>query len=925
MKFALLILLISLSTHLMAQTRVTRREIRGFVLDSTSGKPLRQASVSLLTAHDSSYVTGTLTDGDGQFSLRNTGKGAYRILITFLGYRNLSLPVTLSTEKPILNLGLLRMTEQSSQLQEVVVRQESAPIAVKGDTLEFNAGSFKTQPNAQVEELLRKLPGVEVSRDGTIKAQGQTVSRVLVDGKPFFGNDPKMATRNLPADIVDKVQLYDQSSDQSLFSGIDDGNRERTINLSLKRDKRNGYFGQNSLGLGTARDGQTNRYQARLNLNRFSSRDNGPGRQLSLIGQANNLNQQNFTLADPSASAPVFVGGLGGGPSDNPQMPTNVVDIKGGGLNYRDKWGKRIEIATSYFLNQAITTTDQQSQRTSVLPENSLITAQSRYSQNRQLTHRFNALLDWQLDSLTSLRLTSNLPWQTSDYTSQTNSQSTLPGRLISVAKQVNTGETHYNSSGNSLNLYNNLLLMRKFRREGRTLSLNLNTTLGDGTTQAINQSTNTFYDSTGMNPITNRLNQQNRQMSYGLQNTLTLSYTEPLSLIQKLEFKYTYSLSRNRTDRRVDDLDESTGLYDRTNPLLSNQFNRVFATHRAGATWQTRRLRYSYSLGLEVQQSSLQVDNRSVDTSQRRPYLNLLPNALFSYTFSGNRNLRIQYLTRLNPPSVSQLQPTIDNSNPLNITTGNPALAPEFYNNLTLSYNGSSSQGTKSLFIFGSLNQSNNRIATATTINTAGIQTTQPVNAGGFWSANGVFSLSRTLNPSKIGITLTTNARFSRGISLINDQTNESKTSSLGQGVRLQSNFNNSLEYGVSGNITYQTASYSLLPKQNTAFWLQYATADLYWKLPFRFVLTSDLTYTATTGRATGYNQQFVLWNVALARQFFKGNTGELRLQVFDLLNQNRSLTRNTTDTYLEDVQSRILRRYLLVSFVYNLRKFGI
>ncbi|GAB4040782.1 outer membrane beta-barrel protein [Spirosoma gilvum] len=919
MKYILLFLFITLSTNLLAQTG-TKSEIRGMVLDSASGKPLRQASVSLLTARDSSYITATITDGDGMFQLRNIAKGPYRILITFLGYRNLSQTVTLSPEKPVLNLGLLRMVEQSNQLQEVVVRQESAPVAVKGDTLEFNAGSFKTQPNAQVEELLRKLPGMEVSRDGTIKAQGQTVSRVLVDGKPFFGNDPKMATRNLPADIVDKVQLYDQSSDQSQFSGVDDGNRERTINLTLKRDKRKGYFGQNSLGLGTARDGQDNRYQARLNLNRFNN-----GRQISLIGQANNLNQQNFTLADPSASGPVFVGGPGGSPSGGPQTPTNVVEIRAGGLNYRDKWGQRAEIATSYFLNQAITTTDQQSRRTSVLPENSLITDQSNYSQNRQLTHRFNARLDWQLDSLTSLRLTSSLPWQTSDYTSQTSSQSTLPGLLGFTPKLVNKGETSYGSTGNSTNLYNNLLLMRKFRREGRTLSLNLNTTLGDGDTQALNQSTNTFYDSTGTNPVINRLNQQNRQTSYGLQNTLTLSYTEPLSLTQKLEFKYAYSLSSNRADRRVADLNESTGLYERTNSLLSNQFSSAFATHRAGATLQTRRLRYTYSLGLEVQQSSLQTDNRSVDTSQRRPYMNLLPNALFSYTFSGNRNLRIQYRTRLNAPSITQLQPVIDNTNPLNIRTGNAALAPEFYNNVTLTYNGSSGQGNKSLFVFGSLNQSNNRIATATTISNAGVQTTQPINAGGYWSANGMLSLGQTLQPSKIGITLTTNASFSRGISFINDQSNESRTSSLGQGVRLQSNFSSNLEYGVSGNITYQSASYSLLPKQNTTFWSQYATADLYWKLPFRLVLTSDLTYTATTGRAVGYNQQFALWNAALARQFFKGNTGELRLQVFDLLNQNRSLTRNTSDTYIEDVQSRILRRYLLVSFVYNLRKFGI
>ncbi|GAB3992887.1 TonB-dependent receptor [Spirosoma daeguense] len=920
MKPIFLLFCLFLSSGLFAQRNVTKSEIWGMVFDSTSGKPLRQASISLMMIQDSSYVMGTITDGEGQFQLRNVAKGSYRLLITFLGYRNLSQLVTITSGKPIINVGVLQMVEQSNHLQEVVVRQESPPITVKQDTLEFNAESFKTQQNAAVEELIRKLPGMEVSRDGTIKAQGQTVNRVLVDGKPFFGTDPKMATRNLPADIVDKVQLYDQSSDQSQFSGIDDGNRERTINITLKRDKRKGYFGQNSLGLGTARDGEANRYQGRLNLNRFEN-----GRQISLIGQANNLNQQNFTLGAWPAQGPVFVGGLESAGLPGNQTPTNIIEVRAGGLNYKDKWGKRAELATSYFLNQAITTTEQQSRRTSLLPERSLITNQQNYSQNQQLTHRFNARLDWVLDSLTSLRLTPSFSWQTTDFTSQLSSRSTLPGLLGQTIQSVNTGQTNYGSTGNGVIGYNNLLLMRKFRREGRTLSVNLNTILGDAITKALNQSINTFYDSTGVNPVSNLLNQQNQQANYNLQNTLTVSYTEPLSFTQKLELRYAYSVNSNQADRRVTDRSETTGLYDHVNFPLSNQFRNSFDYHRVGATFQTQRLRYKFAIGADVQQSQLQLDNISVDTSQRRPYFNVLPNALWSFTFSGNRNLRLHYRTRLNAPSLYQLQPVIDNMNPLNVRVGNPYLAPEFYNTMMLSYNTSAGLGTKSFSLFASLNQSSNRIATSTTISPSGVQTTQPINVGGFWSANGAMSVGQTLHPSKLGLTLTTNVALSWAVSFINNQRNEAKNASVGQGFRLQSNFNNRLEYGLSGNLTYQSATYSLTSKQNTSFWSQYATADLFWKLPFRFVLTSDVTYTGTTGRAAGYNQQIMLWNGALAKQFFKGNTGELRLQIFDVLNQNSSLIRNTTDTYIEDVQSRILRRYLLVSFVYNLRKFGV
>ena len=439
------------------------------------------------------------------------------------------------------------------------------------------------------------------------------------------------------------------------------------------------------------------------------------------------------------AQAPVFVGGLDDSGPIGMQTPTNVIEIRAGGLNYRDKLSRRAEIAASYFVNQGITITDQQSRRTSILPGRLLTTDQHTYSQNRQLTHRFNARLDWQLDSMTSLRITPSLSWQTNDYSSLLASRSTLPGLLEQPSQLVNSGETSYKSVGNSLNGNTNVLLMHKFRREGRTLSVNLNTVAGDGETKALNQSVNTFYDSTGTNPVPGLLNQQNQQTNSTLQNTLTLSYTEPLSFTQKLELRYTFSANSNQADRLVADQNDATKQYDRLNFPLSNQFTNLFSYHRAGATFQTQRLRYRVAVGVDLQQSQLQVDNRSAATNGRRQYINLLPNALFNYTFSGSRNLRLHYRTHLSAPLIAQLQPVLDNTNPLNLRVGNAQLAPEFYNTVVLSYNGATEQGDKSFFAFASLNQSPNRIAMSTAISPSGVQTTQPVNAGGFWSANGV------------------------------------------------------------------------------------------------------------------------------------------------------------------------------------------
>ncbi|HAK76440.1 MAG TPA: TonB-dependent receptor [Runella sp.] len=918
MKSLLFLFLFALALPLSAQRNAAKlSDIGGMVVDSASGKPLPLASVSLLLARDSSYVMGTISDVDGMFQLRNVAQDNYRILITFVGYRNASQLINVTSNFQVNNAGIFQLVEQSNQLQEVVVRQESPPVTVKQDTVEFNAGSFRTQPNAAVEELLRKLPGIEVSRDGSIKANGQKVSRVLVDGKPFFGHDPRMATRNLPAAIVNKIQLFDQASDQAQFTGIDDGNQERTINITLRRDKRKGYFGQNSLGLGTARKGESNRYQGQVNLNRFNN-----GTQLSLIGQANNLNRQNFTIGIGPAQGSGLMGSSEMSGATGSQSPTNVIEVRAIGINYRDKLGRRAEIATSYFLNQAITTTDQQSQRESILPDRSFSTLQQHFSRNQQVAHRLNLRLDLQLDSVTSLRFAPSISWQTTDFVSQLSSSSSLPSS--SGNRPVNMGKTATNTNSNGLNAFNNLLLMRKFQREGRTLSANLNTALGDDATTAFNRSVNTFYDSTATDSFSNLLNQQNKQASNNLQNTLTVSYTEPVSFTQKLEFRYAYSRNSQQSDRLISDQSEATGLYDRINTPLSNHAKSVFVYHRAGATFQNQRLRYRWAIGADIQQSQLHFENHSADTSQRRPYIHLLPNALFNYTFSGKRSLRLQYRTRLNAPSLVQLQPVIDNTNPLNVRAGNTQLTPEFYNTFLLGYNVSSEEGLKSFSAFAVLNQSNNRIATSTAVSPSGVQTTQPVNVGDFWSANGSMSIGRTLQPSQIGLTFSTYVGLSRAVSFINNQRNEAKNASLSQGIRLQSNFSDNLEYGFSGNITYQTAAYSLTPTQNTGFWLQYATADVFWKLPLRFTLTSDVTYTATTGRAAGYNQQFTLWNMALARQFFKGDQGELRVQVFDLLNQNQSLIRNTTDSYIEDIQSRILRRYLLVSFVYHLRKFG-
>ncbi|WP_031530206.1 TonB-dependent receptor [Dyadobacter crusticola] len=928
MRIALLLAIILTHFTAAGQKPAVRAEVSGTILDSISKKPLRTASVSLLTQRDSAYVTAGITDGDGRFRLKNIASGSYRLLVTFIGYRNKSLLFEVVAQN--VRLDTLWMSEQGTDLQEVVIKQEAPPVSIKGDTVQFNADAFKTEPNAQVEELLRKLPGVEVSRDGQIKSNGQAVRRVFVDGKPFFGDDPKMATRNLPAGIVDKVQVYDQSSDQSQFSGIDDGNRERTINITIKKDKGKGYFGQNALGAGRNTEHNALRHQGKLSLNRFNNRNGGPGRQISLVGEANNLNRQNFSLGNGSLpgggmGGPMFIGQPGSFGDEEGQGPSNITEVRAGGFNYRAegekvRYGKRAEVSASYFANQAITTTDQNSRREYILPGQSFLADQSDYNRNQALNQRFAGRFELQLDSLTSLRVTPNVSWQKVSFRSDLrNAAYTKEG------DPLNAGETHYRSSGNGINGYNNLILMRKFRKLGRTVSANLNTVLSDGRNTGNNQSRNLFYDSLGIEKLLQNIDQQNRQNSFSAQNNLNISYTEPLSFRQKLEVRYAWINHQNRQSRFVFDKNEETNSYSIPDSMLTNRFAGTFAAHKAGATLQTQRLRFNYTLGFDIQSARQVSDNLSQKSRIDRNYFHWLPNALFSYTFPGNRRARLQYRTRISPASVTQLQPVIDNTNPLDVKSGNPALRPEYFNTLTLTYNSSDNNGDRSLFLFANLNQSNSRINNAISVSDNGARFSMPVNTRGYWALNSFLSWSRNINPLQINVTLNTQANLSGSRSLVNNLQNEANTTLLGQGVRIQSSFDGKIDYGLGARLSFQQARYSLLPQQNTRYWSQYLTADFHWRLPFQFIFNSDLTYNGTTGRASGFNQQFTLWNAAFSRQFLKGKQGEVRLQVFDILNQNRSLTRNTIETYIEDIRSVVLKRYFLVSFVYNLRKFGI
>lgn len=900
--------------------------VQGTVLDSVAGQPLCEASVTLVQARDSSYVTFSLTDGSGRYALRGVRPGQYVVLVHALGYRALRRPVAMTAAQPAVELPPLRPRAEARQLGEVVVTHEQAPVSVHGDTVAFSAQAFKTQPHAAVEQLLRKLPGVEVDRDGTIRSQGRPVDKVLVDGKPFFGDDPKMATRNLPADIIDRVQLYDQQTDQAAFSGIDSGERQRTINLVTRRDKRRGYFGTEQAGLGTG-----GRYQARLGLNRFAN-----GRQLSALTQADNVNRQGFSESGSPAEgeggdASSLSGSSGGLVLDAPGGARNagstagsgrqvgVTESASGGLNYRDAWGRRLEVAGSYLATRATILHDQQAQRqnlTGGAADAVPLTDRLAASRARTTSQRANLRLDYRLDSLTSLRLTPSFSWQATDQLRITTQQTSQAGRLL------NQSTSRYDAQASTLAGGGTVLLMRKFRRAGRTFSLSGSLGLNQQRGRALNQSATTFFAAGGgAVPV---LDQRLDQATPRQQAAANVSYTEPFGLRHQLEAHYGYTTTPSQAHRLTTDYNAATGAYDQYNAALSNDFASRYAAQRAGLVWQTRRLRYTYSLGLDAQQATLSLANQTAETSLRRAYPTWLPQASYSYSGSRGRSLRLSYRTTLTAPAASQLQPVPDNSNPLSLRLGNPDLRPEYGHSFTATYSQADLARGRSLTGLLAGQAVQHRIVSATTFDAAGVRTTQPTNADGYFLLHGYLALGQRLPTHQLNLNASTSATLSRGQSFLNGQPNVARTWLLGQTLSFNSAYNERLELSLNATGTYQQADYSLAPAASLAYFTQAISGDVYWRLPGRWVLSSDAYFASNSGLAAGYNQRVLLWSAGLAYQLFAGRQGELKLYAFDLLNQNRSVVRTATDVYVEDVRSRVLPRYLLLSFTYQVRSFG-
>ncbi|TAL68648.1 MAG: TonB-dependent receptor [Bacteroidetes bacterium] len=941
------ILLVVISTiFFISEATAQTVNIKGIALDSSNQSPLISATV-VLNDKNNETKYHDLTNKRGEFEIKEVKSGTYILKITYVGY--LDLEKKISVKDKDLNLGNLLISSSVISTDEVNVTA-NAPIGEqKEDTTIFNATSVKTAPDATTEDLVKKLPGVQVESDGTVKAQGEQVKKVLVDGKQFFGDDPTLALRNLPADVVDKVQIYDKMSEQSEFTGFDDGSSTKTMNILTKNNKRKGQFGKISGGYG-----HQDKYYGSLNYNLFDN-----AQRISIMGLTNNVSQQNFSFMD---ILDIMGGGSGqrgqflriasrvmgpGGFTPPPGAQTRMLSQSGAGdymvgqmdgistthavgINYNDMWTDDIEVTGSYFFNYTSNINDQILEREYTLSTDSLsYYNQNTDSYNKNNNHRLNFRFKFDLDTNNSIILRPNLTLQASNID---NTQ--FSDYLLSTNNPLNSSDNLYQSNYEGLNFSNELLFRHRFETRGRTFSISINTSANDRN-GASGQFTQSIYYKPSQNYDTLNQNSQAPTGGYGLSGNI--SYTEPITENQQLLISYNVNYNSSNSDKRTYDYNPANIDYDILDTLLSNKFDNYYFTQRGEINYRYKKDEINFTTGLAYQRAELNsLQDFPLNLKMDYKFDNILPSMRLQYKFSKTDNLNIFYRTSTNSPSISQLQNVIDVSNPMQLSTGNPALEQQYSHFLMGRYSSFSSDFNNVFLLFTSFNYKTNTIANSTFIAQkdsilqggivlpAGGQLTVPVNLSGSYSLSSFFTYGFPLDFIKSKMNLNIGGIFSRTPSLVNNNTNFSNAYNTNLQIVLTSNISENVDFTISSRGNFAITKNTIREDLNNNY--NYYTNSVYlnWIFWEGVFLNIDLRNQFYTGLVQENNNNFTLLNISIGKKLFANNSGEIKLTLFDALKQNKSIQTNVTDYYIEYAQNKILQQYIMLTFSYTLRAFG-
>ncbi len=919
-KFLTLTLFLSLIYSLTA----TAADIKGILVDNADQSPLISATVQLLSARDSSLVKGTVSDADGRFRIPGVARGKYVARISYVGYESKKVPFSVGSET--VDLGKIAVKENTVVLREAEVTAVRAEVKVMQDTVEYNADSYKTQPNAVVEDLLKRLPGVEVGSDGKITAQGKEVTKILVDGKEFFSDDAKVASRNIPVDMVDKLQVIDRKSDLARLTGVDDGEDETVINLTVKKGMKQGWFGNATVGYGT--DG---RYTGNMMINRFVN-DN----QFSIIADANNINEMSFSM--PGSGRFSRFGGTDG-----------VNDAQNVGFNFNVGNEEKFRAGGDVMISHSRQKTIQSSNKQYLFPDST--SYENSWSNALDRTHNVtgNFRLQWQVDSLNTL------DFRPSFMVSVNKSNKTSGSELIAgdaAQTKVNDSQNTVASSGTSYDIGGELVYNYKFRSHpGRSFSTQVtykySNTKEDETTYSVNH----YFLQPDQDETRDQYTDNHQWTSRA---GARLTWTEPLGDIKKarfLTFSYRMNYYFNNADKLVYNVDreydssravqllednysivtnhvvantlaEESGVLDEDQ---SNRFRNDQFTQQVRIGFKQNRKKYRLNVGFSVDPTMMRSKNliNSEKDIPERWVWNYSPYLRFRYTVSKTNSLAIDYRGRSSSPTMTQLQPVPDLSNPSRIVVGNPNLVPSFNHRVSIRYNNFNQQRQSSIMAFGSINVTQNSIVSKTVYDaTTGKQTSTYDNVNGVWNADGMMMYTSPIGNRGWRWTNNVFARYSRAVGFNNGEENRSGTLMLSE----------------TPSIAFRTdiVDVELRPYYNfqqTRNSLQTSNRDIHtyggsfnanYYTPFGLSIGSDITYSATSGYSEGYDNNQWLWNASLSYEFLKNKSATIAVKAYDLLQQKKNVSRNVTANYIEDRQFNTVTRYFMVTFSYRFTRLG-
>jgi hypothetical protein len=923
-------ILLAISTFTYTSWAQTGNAVSGRIVSKADPLGLPGANVVALTSADSAIVRGTTTGISGNFTLANLASGAYILRVSFVGfndtYRNFSI------ESSSVDLGIITPTESAVSLKGVEVTENIHQSVQKGDTTQFNADAFKTNPDADSEDLLRKMPGVK-SENGTIEVQGESVKQILVDGKPFFGDDPRAALKNLPANAVDKVEVFNFRSDQSLFTGFDDGTEGKTINIITKPEFRNGTFGRIYAGYG-----DQDRYKAGGNLNFFNN-----DRRITLLFQSNNINEQNFAADDLSG----VLGASGGSSSGRPggrgrggrmggdsNLSEFLVDQRNGisqvyaaGINYADKWGKKTKVTGSYFFNLSENVTESSLFREFTLAASEgLIYNQSDIGSSTNLNHRFNMRFETTLDSNNSFVIRPRLTYQSSTGTNSFLGEN--KGDSI-----INSTQSVFDSEFEGLNFSSSILYRHKFKKKGRTFSIDLTPSYNSNSGENKLRSENIFFEEI----ITaDSIDQQAflNQVGYGVNNAI--AFTESLSEKSMLQFNLRSNYSFNDSEKETFRYSAFSGEYDIRDTLLTNIFNTTYHTQSFGPEYRYNDKKFQLTLGVSYQWAELKSNQEfPTDFAVSEEFNAILPSIRFNYSFTDKKRFRLNYRTANNPPTAQQLQGVVNNSNPVRLTTGNPDLEQNYEHRVFMHYNASNVAKSSTFFLGGGFTFTNNYIGNSTIVALSdtlinneiflsrGAQLVKPVNLDGFFSLRSFSSYGFPVKVLKSNFNIDASFRYSRTPGLINGEINWSNTPSANFGFTLGSNISKEVDFTISTSAGYNLVFNSLQSDLNNNYYTQNSRVALNWMIWRGLVFSTDVNHQYLDGASEGFSQNFLLVNAGVGYKFLKDRKAEIRLTAFDLLNANQSAQRSISDVYVEDTRTNVLQRFFMINFTYNIRNF--